>query len=340
MLIQTVATVSFLPFVAVLVNSIRAHSKKVEFSVLVSDVSPESLQQVRERFDSNIEFLCCDDLDVGFLFETRSYYDVLEFNSACKILAISYQLKKKKYPECLFLDPDMYAVGDILSSIALCDRDILVTPHATSPYPDDNEMPADMELVISGHINGGIVYFRNSPISIAALDWLIKQIKFHWFVAPKYGLYADQQWLSILPYFFDKAVCVLKDPSLNIGYFNLHERELSESGSIVMVKGQPALLFHFSGFSTPSNGKLTRHSNRQFSAGTEKTLAKIILAYEELLLKEMSRLKALNGDLGFCQDPLYKRMKRAEDIWGIKYFSFDTQAGFFERIGRRLDRLL
>lgn len=340
MLIQTVVTVSYLPFVAVLINSIRTHNKGVSFSVLVTDVRPNTLRRIKDRFVTDIEFLCCDDLGIAALSEMRKYYNVLEFNCACKFLALDYQLNKKQQTECLFLDADMYACGDIWGVFARCGKDILLTPHTTSPYPADGQGMSDVELVVLGHINGGIVYFRKSEFSGAALAWLVERTCFNWFVAPQYGLSADQQWLSLLPYYFDQATYVCNDQVLNIGYFNLHERELSESGSLVMAKGQPALLFHFSGFSTPSNGKLTRHSNRRFSVDTEKTLVKIISEYEGLLLKEMSRFKGLDGDLVFCQDPLHKRMKRAENIWKIKYPSFDIQTGFFERIGRKLDRLM
>jgi hypothetical protein len=342
MLIQTVATVRYLHFVAVMINSIRAHSKNVKFSVLVSDVSPRNLQQVREKFDSDIEFLCCDDLGVEYLSKMREYYNVLEFCSACKILAISYQLNKKNHPECLFLDPDMYAVGDILNIFKLCDRDILITPHSTSPYPDDNKEPTDVDLAVSGHINGGIVYFRKSPPSMAALDWLTKQIKHNWFVAPRYGFYADQQWLSFLPYYFYRATVVSKNLTLNIAYWNLHERKLSEVQEKIIVNNSlPVLLFHFSGFTIPSDGRLTQHSSRRFEIETENVLRKLIAEYENKLFEKQKIFFDLKGDIEFCNDPLEARMIRAEKIWGHKYrfFQPSTTIGFFRVCAKKIDRL-
>lgn len=320
MLIQTVATVSYLPFVAVMVNSVRAHHKGARFSVLVTDVRLDTLKKIKDRFAEDIEFLCCEDLGIDSLSEMRKYYNVLEFNSACKILAIDYQLNKRQQTECLFLDPDLYAYGNIEGVFSCCGRDILLTPHTVSSYPDDGEFPSDIELVIAGHINGGIVYFRKSDSSVTALAWLVERTRFHWFVAPQYGLYADQQWLSLLPYYFDQTTYICKDPALNIGYFNLHERHLSEDGTgAIKVNGRNALLFHFSGFAVPTLGRLTRHANRRFSVGTEEVLGSLILKYEAEFLKESERLKGLNGDFLFCGQSLAERMTIAARIGGISY---------------------
>lgn len=335
MLIQTVVTVSYLPFVSVLINSIRAHNNGVKFSVLVTDLTKESLGKVRERFGHDIEFLCCDDLQLESLSSMRKYYSVLEFNSACKVLAIAYQLKDKQQKECLFLDPDMYAVGDVLERLAYCQQDIFITSHAMAPCPEDGMLPMDVEFVMSGHINGGVVYFKKSTASMEALDWLIKHIPFYWFVAPQYGLYADQHWLSFFPYYFNAATHVSRDPGLNVGYFNLHERRLSEDGNTIMVNGRPGALFHFSGFSVPSLGRLTRHTNRKFDKVTEGVLKKLISEYEGAFLKEQQKLQDLKGELLFCEDSLEERMLVAERVSGNQYTQLYSSDGFWKnRFGK------
>lgn len=341
MLIQTIATVSYLPFIAVLINSIKAHCKNMRFSVLVTDVSPEMLPEIKARFDRDIELLCGDDLNFEFLPRMRRYYDILEFNAACKILAINFQFLAKKVNECLCLDADMYALGDISDFFKDKRRDIVLTPHVFSPYPLDGHMPSDMEIIARGHINAGLIYFKKTDPALRALDWLKENTKFNWFIAPAHGMHAEQQWLTALPFLFNACVEVSFDPAVNIGYWNLHERGLLwEGGTYKVNENRVALVFHFSGFSTPSYGKLSRHTDRKSNSETQKALSKIISEYEGLLMREMAHFKGLKGDLGFCQCPIYKRMKYAEDYWKIKYYRFDTREGFFERIGLKLDRLL
>jgi hypothetical protein len=325
MLIQTVSTVSFLPFVAVMINSAHKHNSSFKFSILLTDVNNKSLPNIREKFENfkiNIQFLCCDDLGFDFFPKLREYYSVLEFNSACKVLALTYQILMKKEVECLFLDPDIFILDNFEQIFKKNSKDILVTPHTLAPYPEDGEDPQDIELALAGHINGGIVYVRNSEHSVSALEWLVRKTKFEWFIAPGCGMYADQKWLSALPYFFSKSTCVLTDPAINIAYWNLHERKLSElQGKIMVNNVLSASLFHFSGFTIPSNNKLTKHTNRRFDDGTEKVLKKLISEYESKLLEQHKRFSGLEGDIKFCNDPLEVRMARAEKIWGIKYLT-------------------
>jgi hypothetical protein len=239
----------------------------------------------------------------------------------------------------------MFAFGDFCELARAHGRDIVVTPHATRPYPDDGELPTDTELAASGYVNGGFIYVRNSKPSVAVLDWLIRQTRYRWFVAPTFGMYADQHWLSMLLFLFEETAGLLRNSAVNIAYWNLHERPLHDVGDMIMVGAdvpQRALLFHFSGFPTPSGGRLSKHSRRRFDAATERALAGLIKTYEQLLNTERDRVAraGVSGDLGFSQKPLTARMRLAQTHWGNRLTEFAPTAGRFSRLGNALDRLL
>lgn len=341
-LFLTVASVNYLPFVRVLAESLQKEIPTARLSVLITDVSRNLLSKIAEKFGRpGMEFMCCEDLGAEFVVAMRDYYSILEFNSACKALGLYHHIIRRDEAECFFIDPDMYVTGDFVAAARTAGPDIVLTRHSYQPYPDDGELPSEKELALSGHANGGFIYVRKSAESMKALEWLMQQTRYNWFVAPTYGMYADQHWLAALPHFFQGTAGFLANTGVNIAYWNLHERPLRYKEGVIYAGEVPALLFHFSGFSVPSGGKLSRHSNRKFDATTEKMLAELIPLYEKLLIREQTYLKetGLEGDLRFSAQALPVRLKAAASRWGYRYAELAPVSGFFSRIGKILDRI-
>ena len=62
------------------------------------------------------------------------------------------------------------------------------------------------------------------------------------------NIYVDQRWLDLLVPSCD-AIAVLRDPGLNVAYWNLHERKLEvDHKNAWTVNDHPVKFFHFSGF--------------------------------------------------------------------------------------------
>ncbi|MCX5658080.1 MAG: hypothetical protein NTZ48_07695, partial [Candidatus Omnitrophica bacterium] len=114
MVVQIVVTINYLSYAMVLVKSLRRQGGAFTYSILLTDVSRKGMREVYEiLIAEGIEVICCDDLEIEYLEKMRKYYSALEFNAACKILAIDFQLKKKHAKECLCLDADIYALGSV-----------------------------------------------------------------------------------------------------------------------------------------------------------------------------------------------------------------------------------
>jgi hypothetical protein len=345
MIIQFVVTTDYLWQALVLQESIRKWVPSASFSFLLTNASKGRAASVAENLGLPAETLCCDDLRIPELNTMRSYYSALEFNAACKVLAIRHQLRQG-HESCLFLDADMLALGDFTAVFnATGGKDILLSPHAFAAYPDDGDLPDDLEIVQCGHVNAGVAYFRNSPPALEALEWLCAQTRYNWFISPALGMHAEQQWFSLLPYYHREAVGVVEHRGVNVAYWNLHERALSRRGDtyeVVTKRGaEPLLLFHFSGFPVPSKGRLTRHSRRQFDVGTQNVAQELAGHYEDLVSRRRTELERpdLAGDVSFSNDPLDARIRRASRSWKRPHLHVDAAPGLMQRIGRKLDRL-
>jgi len=315
MRLLTVSTISYLHQVDVLFAYARRVHPELKQTVLVADCSPQALAPVREALGPEIDVLCTADLEYDFLEGMRTYYSALEYCSALKVLGSAHILRNEE--SCLFLDPDMVMLDSLNDAVLGQPGEIVVCCHTFSPFPNDGESPDDQELCLSGHINGGVFLTRRGARGNDALDWLVAKTKSRWFVAPELGMYADQQWLSALPYFFRDRTTVVSDRGVNVAYWNLHERPLRRSvhgAAITLATGDPLRLMHFSGFAVPSNGRISKHTNRRFDAKTKAVLDTMIADYENALVLSRARFEHLSGDLGFSTQPLGERMKIASDI--------------------------
>ena len=114
------------------------------------------------------------------------------------------------------------------------------------------------------------------------LDWWSERLKTDCVVAPDAGYFVDQRWMDfvhgVMPDFY-----VLRDPSYNVAYWNLHGRELTYHKGRYYVDGRPLRFFHFSGFDPDHRKRLSKHQTRiEIRRGS--ALARACNAYADELL--------------------------------------------------------
>jgi len=251
------------------------------------------------------------------------YFEYVKIHQESKFL-------QRNRKECFYLDTDIYALNKLDTFFDSLNQDIVVTPHSLSICPKFKENTyefCDLNITTVGHINGGILYFKNSPIAIEALEWLIESLRSGGFFVPGMSMYCDQHWLSLLPYYFSENIEVLKDPSINITFWNLHERKLSEPNNTIMVNGEIAQLFHFSNFQVPSDGKIVSFSSENGTLGNitkHSFIQKLIKEYEQHLT-EKKRFLGIENLLSFCNAPLHHRLTVAQDTLGVRYSYFGLE---------------
>ena len=92
------------------------------------------------------------------------------------------------------------------------------------------------------------------------------------------------------------GVRILKDKSLNVAYWNLHERTLRRRDGIYTVDDQPLSFFHFSGFNPRTPERLSKHQSRH-RANDSGALAGLMVDYAERLIDR--------GHLALCDTPVF-----------------------------------
>ncbi len=313
MRVFTVATISHIHLSEVMIKSFcRLHSG-FDISIVVPDLNLDNRFKIQTLIGENIELLSPNDLGLINMNQLRHYYGALEFCSAMKVVGIQFFLLRGE--DVLFLDPDVLILDSLQRNLIEIPGDVLLSPHIFNPYPDDSCSPNDIDIIRSGHINGGVILIRNSNYGKQVINWLISKVESQWFVAPKVGLYADQLWISMLPYFFENAVSLIMDRGINVAYWNLHERQIgvTTNGQLVLKSGETVKLLHFSGFDIGGKS-LSKHSTRSFSESTQEALESIIEEYRKDVVDAQKRYSKIDSRMKFARGPLFFRMKLAKII--------------------------
>lgn len=256
----TICTPSYLPGMRVLMDSVRKTNPDVDLYALVMGVDCEGtrdsvLNEVNLFSEKNA--LTNDEIgDMPFV------YDILEFATSLKPFAFRWLMDKKKYKSLIYLDSDIEVYQNLGKVFDAIDEfAIVVTPHLLEPMPEDGLLPNSQSISSAGIYNLGFIGVRND--AHAFINWWCERLRFDCIDDQARGFFVDQKWIDWAPALFE--VGVLKDPTLNVAYWNIHERDVgilqgSDSKGGYAVNGSPLTFFHFSGFDPEHPETLSKHT--------------------------------------------------------------------------------
>ncbi|HTM18354.1 MAG TPA: hypothetical protein VL135_15690, partial [Terracidiphilus sp.] len=99
---------------------------------------------------------------------------------------------------------------------------------------------------------------------------------------PQVGLAVDQKWVDLAPALFP-GLKILRDPGLNVAYWNLHERVISKRDERWFVNDEvPLRFFHYSSF-VVTNPQAIANRQSRFIAGSRPDLQELLDGYAESL---------------------------------------------------------
>lgn len=193
----------------------------------------------------NCEIISHDSFASGDSAKNKGYTP-LEYAVSIKSIFLQYINSFYSYDYLVYLDADLYfkrSLNDYL--INNCDlSQVLLTPHNLVGH-----IKADLINSRSGVFNTGLVGF---PRHHELLNWWSDRCSDFCFLEPEDGLFVDQKWLDQAVALFDK-VTVCRDGRLNVGYWNVEERQTILDDIIC---------YHFSGLDIYSDGKrLSKYSD-------------------------------------------------------------------------------
>ena len=286
--------------------SVRQHSPGIDTVVLLVDRKREV-----KLANPDVKLLWAEDLGFPGLLQCAFKYNIIELNTALKPFVARCLLID--YDKVIYLDPDVCVFAPLDGVVqALDDSAAVFTPHALSPYEGEGR-PTDQDLLRFGAYNLGFFGVANRPQAHVLLDWWHRRCLALCFYEPLDGLGVDQKWMDLAPSFFD-SVGILRDPGLNVAFWNLHERKLSCEGLHWQVNGASPLVFiHFSSFVEADPAAVADKQTR-YQSGSRPDFAAAGAVYRGLLhaAKGLATLETGYGfssfDNGRVIPPLLRRM--------------------------------
>ncbi len=313
----SVATYSYLSKAFVMAETFAEHNRGCEIILFVPDLSQAQIDSRKWPVGNTTRILGIDALANPLARAMHKYYNAFELCCALKSILLKHVLFTEGYDKAVVLDPDTmcYAPFDEVWS-TLDTTDIALTPHTNSPMPEDGEVPDDLEFVTAGFINGGFMAARKGQSTAVCIDWMIKKISEFGFFAPQYNFYADQTWMSCLPWYFPESVSVIRHAGMNAAYWNLHERKLKREDGDHYCNDKRLIFFHYSGFDQKRSTQLTKHSRRTYSPDTNTILLSLLGDYDARLRRVGTQTPKLIPEFSCSQLPLKKRLKIFEVLNG------------------------
>ncbi len=222
------------------------------------EVQRESL----ERWGNGIDYIVVPAAEItkenGYL----EYEQMVHRLNAARPKVILKYLEK--YDQVIFVGADCYFTGpfrEVLKKYPSADA--LAAVHTTSPLPDDGASPTNWGNHIMGHLNADFHVWRRTASSREFLEWWSKQTELHRLDADYLTQPWDQVWLNYAPNFVNNFVA-LKEPGINVAYYNLHERKITkDAAGRWRVNEQLMYFFQFSGFEPSRPGTLSKYNTRK-----------------------------------------------------------------------------
>src|SRR5262245_17225008 len=253
----TIIARNYFPFARVLADSFFANHPDGIFTVLIID--DEARQFVPQ--DPRIDWRRLSDVGIepAEIHRLAGIYDVTELATAVKPRLLLRLLEEGK-GSVVYLDPDIRIFDSLDDTAALAARhSIVLTPHTLKPFPRDGRYVDGFFVLAAGAYNLGFIGVGREARPF--LEWWWQSTRREALNNVSRMMFTDQRWVDFVPSFFEHHI--LKDPSYNVAYWNLHARDVTWDGQRYLVDGAPMRFFHFSGFDVAKPWLLSRHQGER-----------------------------------------------------------------------------
>lgn len=244
------ASRNYLAFGKVIAESWLEHHPGTTFTLVIIDDDPASVDW---RYEG-VEIVGPHDLglDDAEIRRMAAMYSPVEFATALKPWTMRHVLERAEV--AVYFDGDIEVLAPMHAVAPLALEGVVLTPHSLTPLPVDGRPPDAFTILHAGIYNAG--FLAVSANDGGFLDWWCRVLARDCITEPDQGLHADQRWLDFVPSYFPHVI--LRDPTCNVAYWNLHERPVGWSGDRLELDGRPVKFFHYSGFSPESGWKLSQ----------------------------------------------------------------------------------
>lgn len=304
-IIFTICSNNYFAQAIVLGKSLAASNPQCTFYVCVAD------RKVKDVDYSTVQnVLFAEELLIPTFEQMVQKYSIVELNTAIKPYMFAYLFQKEYDCDMVtYLDPDIYVYKSVeLIESLIKDYNFILTPHATSPYPLDGNIPNEEDILNTGIYNLGYISIKNNEDGQNMVHWWEERLKDKADINFSAGHFTDQIWINFVPLYFSK-VYILRNLGYNVAYWNLHERSIiSCDGNIYIQKEQerhPLVFFHFSGYNPCQSSVFSKYQNR-ITMQDDTILMDLCKQYGENLL--------INNYLHYSKIECYYQIKHNEHM--------------------------
>lgn len=347
----SIATYDYLSQLFCAESSFSRYNNIHESYIFVIDGKKEHVDFLNTKFKDHprrFKFFCFDDIqNCQELFKNASkYYNNFEMSCLSKIIGSKYVLDQINTQDILVLcDADLYFTCSINPLIQeMGDASLLLSPHILQREKDSKD---EQEYLIHGWINSGFIIFKKgNPLVNEILDYLIDRTYLRGFAAPSLCMFADQAWVSALPYLFRDVICISSNPASNVAYWNLNEREITKNYKFnkYQVNSENLIFFHFSGYSINNTKVLSKHFDFKRSKKDYPQIFSLIEEYNMALIEAADikiDVSSLNIDLyKFSNEKLRKRILISEQLNQINLINPTHKEGILSKLARKIESFI
>jgi hypothetical protein len=237
----TIVTRSHLPYARALAESLQASGNSEPLLVLIADT-----QHASDRIAGSIT-LGLADLDPAPPQDMTVYFDGFELCNALKPFLVAHALREGA-GQVIYLDADLLCVGSFQRVWAAAGPALQLTPHHLTPPGLERSYTKESDVADMGFLNGGFARWQAGPAADAILRWMQQRFPVQGFCDRPNGMFVDQKLLPLLLGYFPGEVGILRDPGLNVAFWNVHERAIVQRGDRYYTGAAEVVFFHLSGY--------------------------------------------------------------------------------------------
>ncbi|MDR2546981.1 MAG: hypothetical protein LBC96_05645 [Lachnospiraceae bacterium] len=241
--IATIASMNYYAQTQVLIESICQNTNYTKICVLVTDyeLKEHGLSRVN---NCEVLYFSLSDLDISNITEMTFKYNVAELNSSLKPFFINHLLVALDYERVIFVDPDIYVFENFTIAYNLLnDFSIVITPHILYDLSTVNIL----DYLQHGLYNMGFFAVKRDENTLSFLSWWKNKLIDQCYYDLKNQLCCDQKWMDFAPSLFS-GIHILREPSYNVAFWNLHERDILFKDNQFLVNQRAIVFYHYSNF--------------------------------------------------------------------------------------------
>lgn len=281
MIAYTIVSRAYLAHARVLARSYAEHHPGEQLRVLLVDDLEKEIDATREPFAA----LRLTELGM----ETAEVHRMAMLFGSRLIAAIKPwvfgHLLDQGHDAALYVDSDI-VVYDDLEPLAQASADgVVLVPHVLAPMPRDGCDPDETRILGVGQFNAGL--FGTGVDDGGFVSFLQERLRRECRFDMAAMRVNEQRWLDFVPSLFPCRV--VRDPGVDVAYWNLHERPLARRGGHLFAGDGPLRCFHFSSFDPRMETVAGRYEVRarpRVSRGRDPLLDELCAEYAARLFEE------------------------------------------------------